>query len=174
MDPYQPPDDRDFDNPYAPPQSAFVPEAAPELFGRHAIHRQRHVQLELVDFQGTDGDLLVDLLGRRRASTWAISVVLELSSRTASRPACEIRIRSQSLYILIACSRSIVIQIWLRHRHDPGHAQDRPRRAGRRLKTSSAAAAYLLTTILACDRSSGLDRRADRGRRRRSLSAACS
>jgi hypothetical protein len=31
MDPYMPLDDRDLDNPYATPQSAFVPEAAPEL-----------------------------------------------------------------------------------------------------------------------------------------------
>jgi uncharacterized membrane protein len=31
MDPYQPPDDRDIDNPYAPPQSAFAPEPLPAL-----------------------------------------------------------------------------------------------------------------------------------------------
>jgi len=31
MDPYLPPDDPDLDNPYAPPQSAFVPEPMPEL-----------------------------------------------------------------------------------------------------------------------------------------------
>jgi hypothetical protein len=31
MDPLQPPDDRDADNPYAPPRSAFVPQALPDL-----------------------------------------------------------------------------------------------------------------------------------------------
>jgi len=33
MNPFLPPDDPDFDNPYAPPRSTFVPEAAPTIFG---------------------------------------------------------------------------------------------------------------------------------------------
>ena len=48
MDPYQPPDDRDFDNPYAPPQSSFARETVPTC-GRHALYRRRRVQLELGD-----------------------------------------------------------------------------------------------------------------------------
>ena len=43
MDPYQPPDDRDFDNPYAPPQSAFVPESSlPQMAGM-PFYRERCV-----------------------------------------------------------------------------------------------------------------------------------
>ena len=32
MDPYLPPEDQDLDNPYAPPQSAFVRAAAPRQY----------------------------------------------------------------------------------------------------------------------------------------------
>ena len=68
MDPYQPPDDRDFDNPYAPPQSAFARRGRSRAERRHAVYRRRRVQLELGDFQGRDMGLPVDLLG-----TWAIN-----------------------------------------------------------------------------------------------------
>jgi len=33
MNPYLPPDEEDLDNPYAPPRSAFLPDAAPQRFG---------------------------------------------------------------------------------------------------------------------------------------------
>ena len=55
MDPYQPPDDRDLDNPYAPPRSTLRPgRNARSAVRRHARSMSATYQLDLDDFQGPD------------------------------------------------------------------------------------------------------------------------
>jgi hypothetical protein len=110
MNPYQPPDDPDTDNPYAPPRSTYVPESLPELgTGMQftvndifnwslAIFKER-MGLCLAMYWGSQGIIVAISLGMSMLLQVVTAVVRDRTMFTLS-------------YILIQFF-GIVIQVWL-------------------------------------------------------------
>ncbi len=85
MDPFPPPDDPDLDNPYAPPQSAFVPaRRSPELSPACRFTVDDVFNWSWAIFKERHG-LPVDFLGRRSGSTGASASFLKLLHQGTDR-----------------------------------------------------------------------------------------
>ena len=123
MDPYQLPEDRDSDNPYAPPQSSPAPALATGMpFTVNDVFQwswsifTERMRACLSIFWGVVGINL------------AISIVLNLVQESMAAGVRDPN-AFKVLYILSSVRQCCPPGL-AEHRHDPGHAQDRTRRAG--------------------------------------------
>ena len=127
MDPYQPPDDRDSDNPYAPPQSAPCRGPSAAIAGMPFTVNDVF-NWSWAIFKAKDGACLSifwGVFGINLALSIVLELLLQAMAAGCAGPKCV-----QACFIFVVLFATIVIQAWLTHRHDAGHAQDRSRRAG--------------------------------------------